>query len=177
MTKRKSFLWLAVALVLISVILLAGFLGCRAAYKRPYRNTVKRSGLDENLVYSIMKAESSFNEAARSRAGAVGIMQLMPATAQFICEMQGLEFNPARLSEGEYNVKLGCLYLAYLLERFPAEETALCAFNAGEGTVSNWLADSAYSRDGITLYKIPYRETRTYVKKVTKFRKIYEFLY
>lgn len=177
MTKRKRSLCFAVGLVIVLVILIALFFGWRASYRRPYRNIVKESGLDESLVYAVMKAESGFNEEAKSNAGAVGIMQLMPSTAEFVCEMEGLEFNIARLKEGEYNVRLGCLYLIYLLKRFPAEETALCAFNAGEGTVSEWLADSEYSRDGITLEKIPYGETRAYVKKVIKFRKIYEFFY
>ena len=104
-------------------------------------------------------------------------MQILPSTAEFVCEMNGLEFSPDKLNEGDYNVTIGCLYLNYLLKRFTVTETALCAYNAGEGTVSEWLSESAYSADGLTLKQIPYAETRSYIKKITKFRKIYEILY
>lgn len=142
-------------------------------YPRPYRTTVQESGLPKDLVYAVMKAESGFREDAVSRAGAVGIMQITPSTAEFICLRNGIPFAPERLSEGEYNVMLGCLYLSYLLVRFKNEEAALCAYNAGEGTVRRWLNDPAYSADGVSLFSIPYAETRDYVKKISEFRKIY----
>ena len=72
---------------------------------------------------------------------------------------------------------LGCMYLSYLLKRFPDETTAICAYNAGEGAVRQWLANERYSSDGITLTTIPYAETSAYEKKVASFRKIYEILY
>lgn len=177
MRKTKRSIWLIAAIGFILVLTVFGITGFRVSYKRPYREIVEESGLNVNLVYAVMKAESGFDEKATSRAGATGLMQLMPATAEFICEKEGVEFDLARLTEGEYNVRLGCLYLAYLLERFPVEETALCAFNAGEGTVSGWLSNSVYSADGVSLDEIPYAETRAYVKKVAKIRKIYDFFY
>ena len=88
-----------------------------------------------------------------------------------------MEFSSEKLCEGEYNVRLGCLYLSYLLERFPEEKTALAAYNAGEGKVRGWLKDERYSADGTRLNKIPYPETEEYVKKVMKFRKNYLFFY
>lgn len=124
-----------------------------------------------------MKAESNFDETAVSRAGAVGIMQIRPSTAEYICRRQGMEFHAEKLLEGNYNVTIGCMYLAYLLERFPDETTAICAYNAGEGTVRRWLADQTYSADGNILSEIPYAETRIYAKKVSDFRKIYEIFY
>ena len=175
MTKRVRLGLIAVVAIIIFGIL--GYVGFRVSYRRPYRSLVEESEMDANLVYAVMKAESSFNENARSGAGAVGIMQLMPATAEFICELKGVEFDSARLCDGEYNVKLGCLYLCYLFERFSVTETVLCAFNAGEGTVSEWLQNDAYSFDGLSLHTIPYAETRNYVKKVMNFRKIYDFFY
>ncbi|MDE6059164.1 MAG: lytic transglycosylase domain-containing protein [Clostridia bacterium] len=175
MTKKKRLLWLFIGLTIILLLFAAVFIGFFVSYRRPYRETVKESGLDENLVYAVMKAESGFREGAKSRAGAIGLMQVLPSTAQFVCEINGLQFDIEKLTDGKYNVKIGCLYLTYLLERFPVTETALCAYNAGEGTVSQWLADTAYSTDGLTLIEIPYSETRAYVKKIMKFRKIYEF--
>lgn len=176
MIKRKKILILCISLAFL-ILAVVGFFAPRIAYKRPYRQYVETCGLNDMLVYSVMKAESGFREDAVSRAGAVGLMQIMPATAEFVCERRGVAFEAEQLKNGEYNVKIGCWYLAYLLERFPVTETALCAYNAGEGTVAAWLKDKQLSKDGITLSEIPYEETREYVKKVIKFQKIYEILY
>lgn len=151
--------------------------GIELSYPRPYRETVSQSGLDPHLVYAVMKAESGFDERALSAAGAVGLMQLKPSTAEFICNRAKIAYEKDMLRIGEYNVKVGCLYLLYLLERFPAEETAIAAYNAGEGTVSAWLKNPKYSEDGRILKEIPYSETRNYLKKILKFRKIYDFFY
>lgn len=159
--------------VLVFVTILLCF---RAAYRRPYRSAVEKSGMPPELVYAIIKAESGFREDAVSSAGAVGLMQLRPSTAQFVCERAGIEFDAERLKEGEYNIDLGCRYLSYLFERF-ALEAALAAYNAGEGTVREWLADSQYSSDGVTLARIPYSETAAYLKKVLHFKKMYKILY
>lgn len=173
----KRRICISVAIVVTAVLVFfAIFLGFRIAYRRPYRAAVVESGVKPSLVYAVIKAESGFHEDAVSRAGAVGLMQLKPATAQFICEREGLEFDAERLKEGEYNIKLGCLYLRYLFEKF-SFEVALAAYNAGEGTVRQWLNDSTYSSDGITLERIPYSETAGYVKKVLHFKKMYEILY
>lgn len=166
-----------VSLAVVAVVFCAVFFGIRTGYPRPYRETVEGGGVEPFLVYAVMKAESGFQEGAVSRAGAVGVMQLLPATAEFICKREKIEYDEARLKEGEYNTMLGCAYLKYLFERFPVAETALAAYNAGEGTVSEWLKDEQLSADGLHLDRIPYAETANYLKKVTKFRKIYEFYY
>lgn len=166
-----------VVAVLLFLLAVCAFFAVRASFPRPYRETVGTSGLDETLVYAVIKTESGFSESSVSSAGAVGLMQLLPSTAEFICRKEGLEFLPSELLNGEYNVKVGCLYLHYLLERFQNSETALAAYNAGEGNVSEWLKNSEYSKDGKILCRIPYGETERYIKKVQNFRKIYEFFY
>lgn len=170
--KKAVYIFAALSILLIGLLAAA-----LAGYRRPCRETVEHSGLEPALVYAVIKAESGFREDAVSRAGAVGLMQLLPSTAEFICRKSGREFSAERLREGAYNVELGCLYLGYLLERFPAEETALAAYNAGEGTVEEWLRSPRYSPDGAALIEIPYPETAAYVKKVLNFRKKYLFLY
>ena len=167
---------LRICLILFA-LLLAGFFGMRLAFPRPYAEVVRDSGLDPALVYAVARAESGFDEKAKSSAGACGLMQLMPATARFICMRAGIAYDGAMLFDGAYNLRLGCLYLAYLMERFPCPETALAAYNAGEGVVLDWLKDPSCSSDGVKLTRIPYPETARYVKKVIKFRKIYEFFY
>ncbi len=153
------------------------FFAVRAHFRRPYRELVERSGVPPSLVYAVMLAESGFDEDAQSGAGAMGLMQLMPATAEFICARENIVYEQGRLFEGEYNATLGSLYLRYLTQKFPVEATALAAYNAGEGVVSAWLKDGEYSSDGKTLLRIPYPETEKFVKKVLKFRKIYDFFY
>ena len=124
-----------------------------------------------------MKAESGFREDAVSSAGAVGLMQLMPSTAQYVCMRTGIPYEEARLKEGAYNAELGVWYLTYLLEKFASEDAAICAYNAGEGVVMGWLSRPELSPDGVSLTRVPYAETARYLKKVKNFRKIYEFLY
>ena len=177
MKKRRALIGITIALSLSAAVFFMAFGAFRASYPLPYRQTVEESGVDFRLVYSVMKAESGFRENAVSRAGAVGIMQIKPSTAEFVCRRAEIPFEPERLTDGAYNTQLGCLYLAYLLEKFPAQGTALAAYNAGEGTVSEWLQDPAFSEDGEVLKRIPYPETEEYVKKIVKFMKIYEFFY
>ena len=169
---KKILIGLAAALLLAA----AGAALFCALFRRPHREIVEGSGLDPALVYAVMKAESGFNEEAESPAGALGLMQLMPATAEFICRKHGVPFELERLKEGEYNTRLGCLYLKYLGERFE-EETMIAAYNAGEGTVSRWLENAEFSEDGRTLKRIPYPETAAYVKKVGNLRKKYRIFY
>lgn len=151
--------------------------GVKAGYPRRYEETAISCGVDPFLALAIIKAESKFDELSQSKAGAIGLMQLKPSTAEFVCMRERIAYEPDRLFEGEYNVTLGCKYLKYLFGRFGVTETVLAAYNAGEGTVSQWLKDPACSSDGATLDHIPYSETDIYVKKVVKFRKIYEFFY
>lgn len=161
----------------LSVVCVAVWLGLLGAFPRPYRETVEGSGVEPALVYALIRAESGYREDAESPAGALGLMQVRPSTAEFVCRRENIAFEPERLKEGEYNILLGTKYLLYLMGRFSDEGTALAAYNAGEGTVSDWLKDKNVSSDGETLQKIPYPETRGYVKKVRKFQKIYEILY
>lgn len=174
---KREAIRIAIALAGAGAILLLALCCFFANFPRPYRKTVEGSGLPPALVYAVIKAESGFREDAESGAGAVGLMQLLPSTAAFVCEREKLLFESERLKEGDYNIVLGCRYLAYLLDKFPSVETALCAYNAGEGVVSEWLRDEKLSEDGVTLKTVPYAETAAYLKKIKKFRKIYEFLY
>ncbi len=176
---RKKSIYVTVAALFCAAIFAVAlyYIVRQTCFPRPYKNIVLNSGVECSLVYSVMKAESGFDENALSSAGAIGLMQLMPATAEFVCRMNRLEYDVSWLKKGDYNTELGCLYLAYLLNRFENEETALAAYNAGEGTVADWLKNSKFSSDGKSLERIPYEETARYVKKVEKFRKKYQFFY
>lgn len=163
--------------VLAAVLCFSTFAALRARFPRPYREIINSSGLDPALVYGMMKAESGFDEKAESHAGAVGVMQLLPSTAKFICRREKIFYDETKLFDGEYNAQIGTLYVKYLFEKFSDPETVLAAYNAGEGTVSDWLSDETCSADGTKLLRIPYPETERYIKKIRKFRKFYQFLY
>ena len=92
---------------------------------------------------------------------------------QYICE-----FCEEDMHNPDKNIQLGCYYIAYLGTMYDGDlKCALAAYNAGSGTVDQWLSDKKYSKDGISLSKIPYRETEQYVNKVLNYRKIYRILY
>ncbi len=127
------------------------------------------------LVHSVIKAESNFNNKVKSSKGAVGVMQILPSTANFIVEKYSLK--KGDLYDAEYNILIGVFYIKYLEKKFLYVENVLAAYNAGEGNVIKWLKDIRYSNDGKSLDDIPFEETRNYVKRVKKFYKIYDFLY
>ena len=128
-------------------------------------------GLESELIYAVIRTESNFQAGAVSNAGAVGLMQLMPSTARFAESCLGESLDP---ETPEDNLRLGCWYLRYLLDRFETSSLALAAYNAGEGTVRKWLREGEI-RPGDTSF--PYRETEHYVARVKKFYKCYKFFY
>ena len=160
----------AIGILIFLAVLFAVF---AASFRRPQRKTVLQYSDAPALAFAVMKAESGFSEHAVSKAGAIGLMQLLPSTALYICELNHIEYHAERLTEGKYNVMLGCIYLNYLASRFFDVTTVLAAYNAGEGVVSTWLKNTQYSDDGVHLKSIPYPETKRYVKKVLNYQKIY----
>jgi len=122
--------------------------------------------------------ESSFKSDAESHAGAMGLMQLMPDTAEWIAGKMDIDdFTSEMLEDEEVNISMGCWYLAYLIKRFDGNTVhALAAYNAGPGKVDEWLENDSYTVDG-QLTNIPYEETANYVVRVERAKKIYELLY
>lgn len=144
-------------------------------------------GVDKELIASIINAESHFNENALSNKGAVGLMQIMPSTAEWIINnnlskfedyqdfknLYNTQSGQCELFNPSINIRLGTFYISYLIKKFNNVDTALCAYNAGEGKVKEWLNNSEYSIDKISLQKIPYNETKNYVQKVNLNLKVY----
>ena len=132
-------------------------------------------GFERALILAIVKVESGFDEKAVSRKGAEGLMQITPATAKYIADIQGVE-NYDMLNAQD-NIGFGCFYLKYLYDKFQDTNTALAAYNAGEGNVILWLRNRSYSDDGTTLKNIPFAETAGYIEKINETFKIYKKLY
>ncbi len=139
----------------------------------------RRNGLDPALVYAVIRAESNFNPEAESRAGAIGLMQLTPDTFEWLRrrERDGGAFSESDLRRPDVNIRYGCRFLALLMKKYGVRRTALCAYNAGMGTVNAWLKDAAVSKDGRNLDRIPYAETRGYADAVEENYRQYKQLY
>ena len=174
------------ALVLLSAALGGYFLYGRPAmlrskYRLNYREEILASAaefhLDPYLVCGVIFTESAFRPEAKSNVGALGLMQLMPATGleeATLLEIEGV--NEERLTEPSLNIRLGCNYLRKLLDEFGTESVALAAYNAGPGRVRQWLKEYGTKEDGSILY-IPYPETSKYVGRVQSARGVYARLY
>ena len=140
--------------------------------------TANAGDLDPALVLAVIMAESRFDETAISRAGAQGLMQLMPNTAADIARRMGnTDFAPYHVWDSDTNIRMGMFYLNWLKTRYNGNiELALAAYNAGLGNVDSWLADPSLSADGVTLTHIPFPETENYIRRVNQFRRIYQIL-
>lgn len=153
-------------------------------YPRDYAEYVERYaeqyGVPKNLVYAVIETESGFRADAVSPAGAVGLMQLMPVTFEWLTEYQLRENLPSRkISDPEVNIRYGVFYLRWLYDRYSHWTEACAAYNAGHGNMDAWLKD-ADRTDGsgrLRIDAIPLDETRDYVAKVQSACEIYERLY
>lgn len=174
--------------ILICLITLAAIfvgilrLGC-FIYPKDYKLTVKKYAkmydVPDEIVFSVIKAESNYDENAVSAKGAVGLMQIRESTGKWAAEkLEREEFSKELLYDPVINIEIGCFYLSYLLDLYGGDiKNALAAYNAGPTNVDKWLKDKNYSKNGKNLDHIPYSETEEYVKKVMRNIKIYDFLY
>jgi soluble lytic murein transglycosylase len=143
------------------------------------RQQAGAKGLDPALVAAVIYAESRFRDQT-SPAGARGLMQLTPATAQYIARKSGgTAFQLQDLGTPQINISYGSFYLRYLLHKYGGNELlAIAAYNAGEANVDRWIADA--SRQGKRfddIASIPFPETRGYVARVLAARRQYRARY
>ncbi|MGH7409999.1 MAG: transglycosylase SLT domain-containing protein, partial [Candidatus Methylomirabilis sp.] len=126
-----------------------------------------RYALDPYLVVALIREESAFGERVVSRAGAVGLMQLLPKTADQIVKADGRTSDATNLESPAANIRLGTRYLAKMLEEFKGNWIqALAAYNAGPHQVHRWLETRGYRADDEFIEEIPFSETQQYVKRV-----------
>ena len=123
-------------------------------------------GLDPALLAAVIYQESKFDAGAHSGSGAVGLMQLRPATAKGIAiRTGGSAFRVTDLTDPEINIRYGCWYLRNLFRKYGSERLVLADYNAGQGNVDRWLASGRAD--------IPFSETRAYVERVEDLKAIY----
>jgi soluble lytic murein transglycosylase len=130
----------------------------------------KRVGLDPFLIQALMREESYFNEFAISTSNARGLMQLLPSTAQDVARWENLSaFQVSDLFLPDVNIRLGSRYLGYLHETFSYNSMpAVGAYNGGPGAMKRWLQASPTIKSDPDMFveRIPYEQSRDYIKKV-----------
>lgn len=180
--KRFSvFVWISILFFLFVILTFPQWI--TFFYPQPHRDLVFSAayeyGIDPYLVFAIIRAESKYQSEARSPAGARGLMQIMPETACWIAEQQGIsDFNPDELNNPETNIRFGCWYLASLKQEFAGcVPLMIAAYNAGRGKVNEWVVNKKWDGDLQELEKIPFAETRRYVRNVIKNYKAYRAIY
>jgi len=139
-------------------------------YPTPFRQEVlakaREAALDPAYVYGLIRQESRFILDARSGVGASGLMQLMPATAQWTARKVGLDYNRSMINDRDVNLRLGTAYLKLLLDDFEgAQPLAIAGYNAGPGRPRRWR-EGPVLETAAWVENIPFNETRDYVKKV-----------
>ena len=139
-------------------------------YEHIVRGHARQYDLDAALLAAVIYRESKFDPDARSDSGAIGLMQLLPATAEGIAQLTGgSRFEVDDLYDPEINVRFGSFYLRRLLRKYDDERLALAAYNAGQANVDRWIAAGEE--------EIPFPETREFVDNVLEAREIYARVY
>ena len=149
------------------------------AYWEDLNRFAVENNLDPYMVAALIRQESEFHPGAVSRARAIGLMQVMPATGRNLArEMKIKHFNSAKLKDPQFNLQLGTRYLRDRLDEFGGtEEYALASYNAGPERVRQWLADGSYRDIHEFVESIPFTETREYVQAVKRNVILYRRLY
>jgi peptidoglycan lytic transglycosylase len=147
-------------------------------YESVIRQQAAEKHLDAALIAGVIYAESKFDPRT-SRAGAVGLMQLLPQTATYLAHRSGgTAFSASDLATPEVNIAYGSYYLRYLIDHYSGQVMpALAAYNAGITNVDRWLAQARSDGDGFTTAQIPFPETRAYVERVVNAQRDYRRTY
>jgi soluble lytic murein transglycosylase len=155
----------------------------RIVYPFPFRNIITAEALERNvdpfLAIALIRQESMFNAAARSPAGALGLMQVMPRTGLALARSLAVpRFRPDMLAQPELNVHFGTAYLAEQLRAYGDRvDVVLAAYNAGPGRVARWQQFPEFADRLLFAERIPFDETRNYVRIVQHNRRIYAAIY
>ena len=142
------------------------------------RQQAAEKHINPALIAAVIYAESKFDPHP-SAAGAEGLMQILPETAQFIAHLSGgTRFVASDLATPSINVAYGSYYLRYLLDHYRGDEMlALAAYNAGLANVDSWVAHAGATGRRLTMEAIPYSETRAYVRRVLDAQRAYRLTY
>ncbi len=177
--KRKGLTIFAAVLLIVAIKYGYNPLMKNILYPTHHKNIVEKFAaeynVDDLLVYSVIKAESSFNPRAQSGKDAKGLMQITDETAGWAFEQIGLDIN-SNIFEPEINIHVGTWYLSKLIKDNDGDlVTALASYNAGSGNVQKWKESSG--KQTINITDIEFKETENYINKTLKYYNVYKKLY
>ena len=170
MKRWHYILYIVFCVASVVFFMVFNFFVLKKDYKYYVEKYSKEYSLEKEFVYAVIKAESDFQEKAISKSGALGLMQIIPSTAKWIASEFDEEYSKEKMLSAETNIKYGCFYLNYLFSKFSSIDIVICAYNAGETVVRNWLDDSG----NLIEDKIAYQETKMYYKKVKQYYEMYK---
>lgn len=149
------------------------------AWQPLFEQQAQENNIASSWLLAMARQESGFSARAKSRAGALGVLQLMPQTARQVASRNDISYQETQLFNAELNIRLGSLYLKQLLERFNGEYIlATAAYNAGPHRVEQWLEQHEFKQEDWEHWvaTIPFPETRQYVQNILTYSQIYQHL-
>jgi soluble lytic murein transglycosylase len=184
--RRRSLLAIVGVGVLVAAVVVAlplarkavNDLGLPLQYQDVIRQQAAAKHLDPALIAAVIYAETKFDPSTSS-AGAEGLMQILPQTAEYLAHRSGATtFTTADLATPQVNIAYGSYYLRYLLDQYRGDTTlALAAYNGGEANVDRWVAAARSRGRSLRIVDIPFPETRAYVARVLAARAAYRHTY
>ncbi len=176
---KKNVVWLIgiflLTAILYSTVAPQKYIMYPKRYSKYVQKYAQAYGIEENLVYAVIKAESGFYPYAHSSKGAMGLMQITEGTLEWIGEQINLEVkNPYDI---EKNIQAGTWYLAKLKEQFDDIDLMIIAYNAGPGKTKEWIKDGTFEQGVALSERLPYEETKNYIIKVKKYYEKYNHYY
>lgn len=146
------------------------------AYQELITQNAKNNNIPKELIYAIIRQESTFREDVISPAGAHGLMQLMPATASIIAKQENISYSDKKqLFTAPKNISIGSAYLKLLARRFEHPVLISAAYNAGPRQVVYWLKNHPPKQMDIWIETLPWHETRNYIKNIIAFYAVYQY--
>lgn len=178
--KRLRFVWI--------ILLFVVFIGLNTStvwkwmypvyYKQEIKRAAEKYQVDPYLILAIIQIESKFQSQRVSHKGAIGMMQIMPDTAKWILEQSGASVSLDQLAHPTMNIEIGSWYLSFLEKKYRGNMIAvIAAYNAGPGSVDNWLKNDVWNGTYDDLTSIPFGETRHYIERVLYFYGRYQAIY
>ncbi|HVH70531.1 MAG TPA: transglycosylase SLT domain-containing protein [Candidatus Dormibacteraeota bacterium] len=153
----------------------------KALFPLPYEAALRREAakndFDPMFAAGLIRQESTFQSDAVSKKDAIGLMQVLPKTGKLLARQIKVRYLKNKLFDPEYNIELGMVYIANLVQQFGSPEAAAAAYNAGEDRIAAWKAERNYEEIPELVESIPFTETREYVQIVLRNAQLYRMIY
>ena len=153
----------------------------KALFPLPYEAALRREAakndFDPMFAAGLIRQESTFQSDAVSHANAIGLMQVLPKTGRLLARQLKVRYVKNKLFDPDYNIELGMVYIANLVQQFGSPEAAAAAYNAGEDRIAAWKAERNYEEIPELVESIPFTETREYVQIVLRNAQLYRMIY